>query len=216
MNGDPYSPVSEPTRSIAYGPLIWGTILIVVGAGWLLAALDVATVPWRAMLAAILIIVGVATLAGAASRGAPGGLFGAGVTLSIILALLSTASSAFSLPLSGGFGDRSFQPTNSTLEAEYNMLAGQMVIDLGEVTFPEGETRLGVNVTFGRIEIRRIPDDVAVSVEGAATAGQLQLLDSRWEGVGISENTSDPGFDTASRRLIIDARVGFGQVEVRR
>ena len=216
MNKDPYSPVTESTRTVAYGPLIWGIILIVVGAGWLLAALDIATLPWRAVLAAILIVVGIAMLAGAATRGAPDGLFGAGITMAIILAVLSTASTAFSLPLSGGIGDRSYRPSASTLETNYTMVAGQMVIDLEDVAFPEGETRLEVSVTFGRIDIKGIPDNVAVLVEGAATAGQLALLDSRWDGVAIKEKTSDPGFETAARRLVLDVRVGFGQIEVNR
>lgn len=216
MSIDPYSPVDQPKRTIAYGPLIWGTILIVVGAGWLLAALGLATLPWRAVLAAILIIVGVAAVAAAGADAPPSGLFGAGVTLSIILALLSTASSAFSLPLSGGVGDRAYSPTITTLEPEYTMVAGQMIIDLSDVDFPAGETRLEANVTFGRIVIRGIPDDVAVTVEGAATAGELSLLNSRWDGVGIRESVGDPDYEASARRLVIEARVGFGQIEVHR
>lgn len=216
MSTDPYSPIDQPKRAVAYGPLIWGTILIVVGAGWLLAALGLASLPWRAVLAAVLIIVGIAAVAVARTEAVPSGLFGAGVTLSIVLALLSTASSAFSLPLSGGFGDRNYTPTISTLETEYNMIAGQLIIHLGEVAFPEGETQLDVNVTFGRIVIDDIPDGVAVVVDGAATAGELSLLGSRWDGVGINESVADPGSATAARRLVIDARVGFGQIEVHR
>lgn len=214
MNGDPYAP-DRPERTIAYGPLIWGTILVVVGAGWLLAALDVASLPWRAVLAAVLIVIGIAMLATYGRQGASG-LFGAGVTISVVLALLSTLSATFSLPLSGGVGDRTYTPTSETLESEYNMLAGQLTLDLAEMSFPTGETRLDVGVTFGRIVIDAIPDDIVVSIDARATAGELVLLESRWDGVNIKETVADPGFAGADRRLTINARVGFGQIEVNR
>lgn len=216
MNADPYSPLDKPRRSIAYGPLIWGAILVVVGAGWLLTALDVADIPWRALLAAVLIIIGVVMVAAYAADGVPDGLFGAGVTLSIILALLSTFHAAFSVPLSGGVGDRTYQPTIATLEHDYHLIAGQLIVDLGDVAFPDGETTLKVGVTFGRVVIDGITPDVAVSIDASAAAGELILLDSRWDGVNVREQVADPDFSAAPRRLIIEARVGFGQIEVQR
>jgi hypothetical protein len=206
----------EPSRPVAVGPLIWGVILIVIGVGWLLATLGVATIPWRAALAAVLIVVGIAMLATAASGPVPEGLFTAGTVLAVILALLSTANAAFSLPLAGGVGDRSISPTAANLEAEYRLVAGRLDIDLRGVEFPQGETTLAVSVTFGQISIDGIPDNVAVSVETRITAGEAFLLGSRWDGVSIEQTQSDPGFETAPRRLLIDARAGFGQIEVRR
>lgn len=216
MNENPYSPVDEPKRSIAYGTLIWGAILVVIGAGWLLAALDIADIPWRALLAAVLIIIGVVMVAAYTAEHVPDGLFGAGVTLSIILALLSTFHAAFSVPLSGGVGDRTYQPTMATLETEYHLVAGQLTIDLDDVVFPEGETRLEVGVTFGRIVIAGIDPDIAVSIDASAAAGELILFSSRWDGVSVKEKLIDPDFNEAARRLVLEARVGFGQVEVRR
>lgn len=215
MSNDVFSPV-ESKRSVSIGPLVWGSILILVGAGWLLAALDIATIPWRAALAAVLIVVGIALTATASQGQAPEGLFAAGTALAIVLALLSTAGAAFSIPLSGGFGDRTISPTIATLEPEYRMVGGELTLNLQDVVFPEGETRLEVGVTFGVASIENIPEDVAVSVDGVVTAGELLLLGSRWDGVGIDEKVSEPGFVEATRRLVIDARVGFGQLEVSR
>ncbi|MDJ0952150.1 MAG: LiaF-related protein [Acidimicrobiia bacterium] len=215
MNGDLLSP-EEPKREIAVGPLVWGAILIVIGAGWLLATLGVANIPWRAALAAVLIVVGVALLVATARGPAPEGLFTAGVVLSIVLALLSTANAAFSLPLSGGIGDRQVDPTIATLETEYRLVAGQLDIDLSDVDFPPGETRVEVSVTFGRIYIHGIPDDVAVSIDSRITAGELSVLGSRWDGISIDQTKTEAGFATAPRRLTIEARVGFGQIEVTR
>ena len=215
MNNDLFTP-EQTRRPIAAGPLIWGAILIVIGVGWLLASLGVANIPWRAALAAVLIVVGIAMLVTAGSGSSPEGLFTAGSVLAVILALLSTANAAFSLPLAGGIGDRSISPTIDSLEAEYRLVAGQLDIDLSGVVFPEGETTLEVSVTFGQISIDAIPDDVAVSIESRITAGEALLLGTRWDGVSIEQTQTDPGFDTAPRRLLIDARVGFGQIEVSR
>ncbi len=215
MNNDLYSPV-ETKRTIAVGPLVWGTILIVVGAGWLLSTLGVATIPWRAALAAVLIVVGLAMTVASASDAPPQGLFGAGVALAIVLALLSTASAAFSLPLAGGVGDRALTPTIGTLESEYQMVAGQLDIDLSGVAFPEGETHIEIGVTFGTIDVHGIPDDVAVTVNAEITAGEMRILGSRWDGVSINHQKMDPDFADAAKRVVIDAQVGFGQIEVGR
>jgi hypothetical protein len=210
-----YSPV-ETKRTVAVGPLVWGTILIVVGAGWLLSTLGIATIPWRAALAAVLVVVGLAMTVASASDAPPQGLFGAGVTLALILALLSTANAAFSLPLAGGVGDRAIAPTIGTLEAEYQMVAGQLDIDLGGVVFPEGETQIEIGVTFGAIDVHGIPEDVSVMVSAEVTAGEMLILGSRWDGVSIDHQKMDPDFENAARRLVINARVGFGQIEVGR
>ncbi|MDJ0924016.1 MAG: LiaF-related protein [Acidimicrobiia bacterium] len=215
MNEDLFSPVEERS-SIPVGQIVTGAVLVVIGVGWLLAAMDVATIPWRALLAAVLVVVGVALAAAASQGAAPGGLMSTGVTLVVILAVLSTVSAAFAVPLRGGFGDRDYSPTTASLSPEYHLIAGQLDLSLGEISFPEGETRIEVGVTFGKLVIEDIPDDVAVSVVASAAAGQIAIFDSKWEGVNVEAETVDDGFETAPRRLVIDARVAFGQIEVSR
>ena len=215
MSNDIFTP-ADPKPTIPVGQIVTGAVLIVIGVGWLLSALDVATIPWRALLAAVLIVVGVA-LAAAASRGvAPGGLIGIGIALTVILAVLSTVSTAFSVPLRGGFGERAYSPTIVDLETDYHLIAGELELSLADVDFPAGETRIEAGVTFGKLVVADIPEDVAVSVEVSAAAGQVRVLDSVWEGVGIDESKTETGFADATRRLAIDARVAFGQIEVSR
>lgn len=215
MSNDIFTP-ADPKPTIPVGQIVTGAVLIVIGVGWLLSVLDVATIPWRALLAAVLIVVGVA-LAAAASRGAaPGGLIGTGIALTVILAVLSTVSTAFSVPLRGGFGERSYSPTITNLEPEYHLIAGQLELDLADVEFPVGETRLEAGVTFGKLVVDGIPANVAVSVQASAAAGQVRVFDSLWEGVGINESKTEAGFTGAARRLVIDARVAFGEIEVSR
>lgn len=215
MNRDLFNP-AEQRSSIPVGQIVTGAVLVVIGVGWLLAAMDVATIPWRALLAAVLIVVGIALTAAASQGVAPGGLMSTGITLVAILAVLSTVSAAFAVPLRGGFGDRDYSPTTTNLAPEYHLIAGQLDLSLGEVDFPEGETRIEAGVTFGKLVIEDIPDGVAVSVVASAAAGQIAIFGSKWEGVNVAAETADEGFDTAPRRLVIDVRVAFGQIEVSR
>lgn len=215
MNDDLFSPV-ETRPSVPVGQIVAGAILIVIGVGWLLSALDIATIPWRALLAGVLIVVGMALAAASAQGVAPGGLVPTGLVLVAVLALLSTASSAFSIPLRGGVGDRDYNPTTATVQTEYRLIAGQMDLDLHEVEFPEGQTTIEASVTFGKLVVGGIPDDVAVSVAGKATAGEVVLFGSTWNGVGIDEMAIDADFEQAARRLFIETSVGFGQIEVHR
>lgn len=215
MNDDLFSPV-ETKRPIPVGQIVTGAILIVIGVGWLLSALDIATIPWRALLAGVLIVVGISLVAAAAQGSTPGGLVTTGVVLVITLALLSTASSAFSIPLRGGVGDRSYHPTAASLEPEYRLIAGQMHLDLTGIEIPAGETTIEVSVTFGKVVITGIPDDVATLVTARATAGEIVLFGSRWDGVGLDERAQDPSFEESARRFAIEVRVGFGQIEVTR
>lgn len=210
-----YSPVEERT-SVPTGQIVAGAVLIVVGVGWLLSALDVATIPWRALLAAVLIVVGIALVAIAPSGASPGALPATGITLVIILAVLSTVSSTFSVPLRGGFGDRDYQPATLDLRTEYHLIAGQLDLNLGDVEFPDGETHLEVGVTFGKLVIEHVPEDVAVMVNASAAAGQVTVFGTVWEGVNVDVMKTDDSFDLARRRVVIDARVAFGQIEVSR
>lgn len=215
MNNDVFTPV-ETKPNVPVGQVVTGAVLIVIGVGWLLSALDVASIPWRALLAGVLIVVGIALAAAASQGAAPGGLFSTGITLVVILAMLSTVTAAFSIPLRGGIGDRDYNPTTATLKTEYNLIAGQLDLVLDQVVFPEGETRIEAGVTFGKLVIENIPEDVAVRVEASATAGRIDLLGSIQDGVNLDETATDPNFDTAPRRLVIKAAVGFGEIEVTR
>ncbi len=215
MNGDVFSPVEAP-KTVPVGQIVTGAVLVVIGLGWLLAALEVANIPWRAMLAAVLIVVGVALTAVAAQGIAAGGLMSTGITLVAILAVLSTVSAAFSVPLRGGVGDRDYNPTVVDLRPEYHLIAGQLDLNLAAVDFRSGETVIETGVTFGKLVIDDIPPGVAVSVEASATAGQVSLFGSVQDGVNVSQTITDPGFAEAETRLVIKATVGFGQIEVRR
>lgn len=213
MSNSPHLPVGHP-RPVA--PFVFGAVLIVLGLGWLLTALDIASIPWQALLAAVLIVIGAATAATASRDRDRGGLVGLGGLLVLVLAVASTTGSLLHVPLRGGFGDRTIAPqTMGDLENEYRLIAGQMVIDLGAVDLPDGETVVEASVALGHLVFENLPANAAVRAVTHVSAGEAVVFDETFSGIGIDEEWSDADFATARRRLVIVARAGLGKIEVR-
>lgn len=207
--GDP-----EPKRR-SVGQIVFGVILVGFGLAWLIAATDLFDVPWRAVLAGALIAVGVA-LAVSATRERHGGLVVVGVILTVLLALVSTGEGLLDLPLSGGIGERDYRPqTIAALSNEYRLGIGEIVVDLTDVTFPAGETRIEASVTLGSLVVI-VPNDIAVRIDARTTAGEVRIFGSVFSGTSVDETVEDAGFADAAIRLTIDAAAGLGEVEVRR
>ena len=207
--GDP-----EP-KGRSVGQIVFGVILVGFGLAWLIAATDLFDVPWRAVLAGALIAVGVA-LAVSATRERHGGLVVVGVVLTVLLALVSTGEGLLDLPLSGGIGERDYRPqTIAAVSNEYRLGIGEIVVDLTDVTFPEGDTRIDASVTLGSLVVI-VPNDVAVRIDARATAGEVRIFGSVFSGTSVDETVEDAGFAEATIRLTIDAAAGLGEVEVRR
>jgi hypothetical protein len=219
---DPYSSPErtlesepKPPRSRSVGQVVFGIVLVGFGLAWLIAATDLFEVPWRAVLSAALIAVG-ATIAASATRERHGGLVVVGVILTVLLALVSTSESLVDLPLSGGIGERDYRPESLGVLADaYRLGIGEIVVDLTAVDYPAGETRVEASVTLGSLVVT-VPDDVAVRIEGHATAGEVQIFGDVHSGTSIDETFEDEGFAGAEVRLVVEASAGLGEVEVRR
>jgi hypothetical protein len=206
--------VSEPRRR-SVGQIVFAVILIGFGVAWLIAATDLIDVPWRAMFAGALILIGAALVA-SSTRERHGGLVVTGIILTVMLGLLSTGEGILDLPVSGGIGQRSYQPlTPATLATEYRLGIGEIVVDLSEVPLPDGETRVETSVTMGSL-IVVVPDDVPVRVDAHVTAGEVTVFGSTFSGTSISQTVQDPGYAEAPVRLDLEAAAGLGEVVVRR
>jgi hypothetical protein len=56
---------------------------------------------------------------------------------------------------------------------------------------------------------------VAVAVTGKVHGGDLEILGREDSGWHVRRRVVGPRFDTAERRLVVDATVGLGDLEVR-
>jgi hypothetical protein len=197
------------------GTATFGLLLIAVGATWLLTALDVVDLSWRTIMSGALILVGVALVAGS-RRGTHGGLITAGVILTVVLGLASTAEGILDVPFSGGIGNSTFTPA-SVLDRydTYRLAIGDLTVDLRSTDLSEGTTTIEASVAIGQLRVE-LPRGVAVQVVGSVGAGRLMFDGQEYSGTGVDEIVTDAGFDAASPRLILQVQVGLGNIEVDR
>jgi hypothetical protein len=208
-------PLPPPRPADRHGPaaatVLVGALLILVGIGWLLDAGGV-EVPWRAILPAALIAVGLACVAGA-FRGRQNALMVVGVVLMVVLSVAAAADWDLDVPLAGGVGDRAEQPTTPADLTTYELGVGSLQVDLRQLQVPAGTTMVEARVGVGELAVE-VPGGVSVEVVARSGLGEVQVFDQREGGLATRiDTTSEAGGD---RRLRLDVRVGLGEVRVDR
>ena len=220
-------PVAEPapTRPPGgprLGHIVLGAILVLIGVGWLLEALDVVDIPWRFLLPSALIIVGVALAVGART-GSHGGLVAVGVVLTVLVLLAGALDVLADIPFSGGIGDKNHQPT-AAVQDEYRWGMGKMTLDLREADALAGE-EIEASVVIGEL-IVIVPDDVLLVITAHSGVGDVIVFgeesggfDADLECVGTALEIScggDGALNPALASLRLDLEVAVGKVEVQR
>jgi Cell wall-active antibiotics response 4TMS YvqF len=212
---EPLPPTGPAAPADRHGPaaatVLVGALLVLVGIGWLLDAAGV-EVPWRAVLPAALIAVGLACVAGA-FRGRQHALMVVGIALTVVLSVAVAADWDLDVPLGGGVGDRTERPTTPDELTGYELGVGNLVVDLRQLQVPPGTTAVEARVGIGELTVE-LPQGVTVAVVASSGIGEVQVLGEGEGGLASRiDATSDAGGD---RRLELDLRVGLGQVRVER
>ena len=207
----PVLPSGESERQTpSLGQIAVGVILVLVGIGWLLEALDATDVPWRSLLPAALIVIGILLMVGA-RRGRQGGLIALGVVLTLVLLLASVVEVIIDVPLAGGVGDKEHRPT-AVLEDEYRWGIGSMTVDLREAELTPGRT-IEVSVAIGELVVI-LPQEASVEISARSGLGEVNVLGETSGGVGPEVDRTTP--ENAELVLRLDLDVAIGRVEVRR
>ena len=139
-----------------------------------------------------------------------------GIAFASLLAVLLIAAAVFAatLPvhLSHGIADETYVISDaSSLKDNYTLGIGDLTLDLSELQLPIGETRIKTRVDIGRTTVI-VPPDAAVQATGEAGFGEVRLLGSETDGRDADLEIHEPG----TRVLVLDSRVGAGQVVVTR
>lgn len=194
------------------GRFTWSALLIVAGAAWLLDLTGAAAVDVRLVLAIELAIVGVALLAGA-WYGRARSL----IVFGIVLSFFAGAFAALDVPLRGDIGEHVVQPrTVGSLDGRYHLAIGHLELDLRDTALDGEAHRVVLTDAIGFIEVF-VPADARVEVKARADIGSVDIL-GRPEKGGSRTHTfvidDPPG--SSGPRIVIDAHVGFGAVNVTR
>ncbi|HVX46120.1 MAG TPA: PspC domain-containing protein [Mycobacteriales bacterium] len=158
------------------------------------------------------------------------GILGAGVLIStfygraiglILVGIPLTAALAISslIPMTahGGYGTDTWRPPNiRSIDRNYQLNAGSMLLDLSNVDFRSNTVDTHLKLGIGRAEVT-VPPDVDVTVDGKASGGELRIMGHETNGPRISSSRTDLGSDgRGGGTLHIKADLGFGQLVVHR
>jgi phage shock protein PspC (stress-responsive transcriptional regulator) len=198
---------TAPRRSL--GPAAAATVLTGLGVVAIVDAATGANVDWRIVLAATAVALGALVAAGFATGHPVGSVVALGLA---VLAVLAVAL-AVRVPLFAGVGDRAVHPAAlSAVDMRYQLGIGNLDVNLSDVQFPVGETHVKATLGIGDLQVR-VPENVTVEVDGRASTGEVTLFGRSDDGTSVHDHVTDVGTDPR-HVLVLDVRVGLGQVEV--
>lgn len=199
---------------ISSSRIIVGAIILLIGTAWMLEVADaVDEIPWRWLLPAAVIVIGIGLIADARGR-AHGGLIFLGVILTLLM-LVDVSIRPFRFTSGETFiGPRTERPVAVEELEDYGIFAGDLRVDLSDLSLPAGETSLDVSTFAGTIRVT-VPADVTVELEAGTMFGQVRAFGEQSEGIGPRVDKTFTGSDP-SRVLVLDVSSFAGDIEVRR
>ncbi len=208
----PLAPPSAPAARAGAGVIgrvALGATLLAGGLGAVGVLAGWWALTWAQVSGIALGVLGLGLLV-SALRGRGYSLIGPGVFLSLVtLALAVTGVSGTS-----GYGATEIQPAVlADLRDAYSANAGQLTLDLSQITIPAGKTQqLAVDLKGGHAEVV-VPAGMNVQATCETGAGRIDCLDSTAEGLKQVATGSQPG-TPGSGELLLRVRVNAGYAEV--
>lgn len=183
-------------------------LLVLVGSGALFIASAWGSAAGGGVAVAILVIAIGALLSLAAFRGGARWLVVPALAIAAGLGFVAAAD----IDLDGGYGERTYAPVSlADVRSGYDLGAGKLQVDLRGVEFTGGARRLDLEVGLGEA-VLVVPRDLCVIADADVGAGYLRVLE--WDNGGLNVTWDDGGSARPARRLLVDAHVGVGSLEV--
>jgi phage shock protein PspC (stress-responsive transcriptional regulator) len=199
----------RPRRRPFLTPLTLSVLLIGAGIVALLDNAGATHVTVAETLAGGVAVIGVALIA-SAWFGRARGL----IPIGIVLLLATPPAAALDVPITGGIGHRTYAPTTrAELRSRYELGIGRLEVDLLAAPLTQRKTHVTARLGIGELTID-VPSTVRVVVHGHAGAGSVRVFGSGDGGWPENATRTAPG--TKTGELDIDARVGAGDIQVRR
>jgi phage shock protein PspC (stress-responsive transcriptional regulator) len=189
-------------RSLLGLAVLLGSLALFVAGGW------AAGTGHGELAAALVIGAGVALLAGAFLRPVRPIILPA-----LSLALGAAFVSAADVDLKGGVGERKYRPSDAAdVRDHYRLGVGRLVVDLRDADLPRGDLPLRVKLGMGDA-VLVVPRNVCVATRARVGAGAVEVFDH--DSGGLDVDFEDlPGAPATTTRVLLDADVGLGALEV--
>jgi phage shock protein PspC (stress-responsive transcriptional regulator)/predicted membrane protein len=130
----------------------------------------------------------------------------------LAVALGATSVAAADVDLHGGVKDSTVRPVGvQDLQRSYKVGVGRLVLDLRNVDFPRGDTRIDAKVGVGELQVL-VPRDVCVASDSEVHVGDIRWFRHHTGGTDLDLLTQPSEPDTP--RLVIRGDVGVGLLEI--
>lgn len=195
--------VAALVAAIAGGALALGAL--VLGAVWATGS------GGGAWVAAVLIAIGLAAVAGALTGRRRAAWL---LVPALVIAAPAGFVAAADVRFDGGFGDKHYRPTAlSALPAHgYKLGAGRLRVDLRNLSFAPGTTtRLPIQIGMGAATVI-VPPQVCVQSDTHLGAGYVNVLGDEEGGLDVTRDLS--GARSPAPRVQLKAKLGMGALEV--
>jgi predicted membrane protein len=182
-----------------FGNFLWGLVLIIVGALILFDNLEILEF-WEALnkiWPILLIILG----------------------LWIIYKKFGSTATIVGMPpkqknMNQGFGDlivdaKDIDPDGLNLSSGF----GDVEVNLTRARFEDKEHVVNVNSGFGDLRVM-LPKYIPASAFGKSFAGKIDILGRTADGLGNSLEYKDENYDSSTRKVKINAKLGFGDIRI--
>ena len=196
----------EQSPGPGLGLLTMSTAAVVAGV-LLLLGLTTVSVPASVVVASITLVVGLGLVIGAWRGRARWLIFVAAGLLLTTQGLMPVGGWSAST-----IGDRTWEP--SAVDAgPFALGMGSAQLDLSDI--PDGSSGVDASVGMGDLLIL-VPDDVTVLLDGSVGLGEITVFGETSNGGGLRATESLPANETPRATVDLSARVGLGNLEVRR
>ena len=196
------------------GSTSFGLLLLLSGAAWFLRASGLWRVPVEALLAGLLIVVGLVTLTSARAGRRSGWPVIAGLVLVIVL-VATSAGPRLDWTRLAPTGNQSPPILQwSDLQSRYRVAAGNLTLDLSALPRPTaGDVhRVQVDVLAGSADIT-VPADLPFSVAEHSAFGEITMPDGTDFRGPASRRTSLFGQGQPQLEIVVNVRFGHATIE---
>lgn len=135
----------------------------------------------------------------------------------LALAIPAGVVAAAGVDVHHGVGTRNYAPASiaDVRPGGYKLGVGQLVVDLRDTQWPKGDTiNLKMDVGTGHALVL-VPTDVCVQSHAKAGLGYVGVLGTDDGGADVDTQRGTIDRSPGARRLVLDAKMGIGAVEVR-
>jgi phage shock protein PspC (stress-responsive transcriptional regulator) len=126
----------------------------------------------------------------------------------VVATSIAVAFSWFDVSLGDGVGDHTYQPASpAELHRSYHLGVGNLRVDLSQLGPVSRETHLAASTGIGELRVI-VPSGARVAVNAHAKLGDVYVLRRHDDGKNAELHVGNGG------RLVIDAKVGAGRIDV--